>query len=141
MMQTLVLSNLVFACSVYDDVRVVGLDFGRTGVNYTLRFKPRDAKKINWKESNRFMDGNLLALTCDNFRTTLFATVAKRDEQALAKQLVGVSFDVESRPFIKMYVCGASVAYSRCWHRHLGFDLVRGAPSRSVGAGTPHTSW
>lgn len=93
----------MLACSVYDDVRIVGLDPGHSGFNYTLCFKPRGVRnRINWKESSRFMDGNLLALTCDNFRTTLFATVAKRIDEALDKGLIGVRFDVESRPFIKL---------------------------------------
>ena len=50
-------------------------------VLYRVRFRARGA--VDWGRSKRLLHGSLLALSCDNFESITWATVARRDAQLL----------------------------------------------------------
>lgn len=62
--------------------------------------KKKDARmagaKVEWKLSRRLMPGSLVALTCDNFNTFLWGTVAGRDENLLNQGCAIISLEPNS---------------------------------------------
>jgi len=73
--------------------------FLRDGVAFRITFQPwpRPRRDINWRASKRLMPGSLLALSSDNFKRVVFATVANRDPEGLLAK-GGPTVDVAVAP-------------------------------------------
>jgi hypothetical protein len=61
---------------VYHSVRMKGIQCSRVGIVYRISFKV-DCE-VAWERSKRLMYGSLLCLSCDDFKTLLWATVSNR---------------------------------------------------------------
>ena len=66
---------------LYSDVELVSMQCTTRAVLYRVRFRARGA--VEWTRSKRLLHGSLLALSCDNFQTITWATVARRDAALL----------------------------------------------------------
>ena len=66
---------------LYSDVELVSMQCTARTVLYRIRFRARGA--VEWARSKRLLHGSLLALSCDNFQTITWATVARRDTALL----------------------------------------------------------
>ena len=66
---------------LYSDVELVSMQCTARAVLYRVRFRARGA--VEWARSKRLLHGSLLALSCDNFQTITWATVARRDAALL----------------------------------------------------------
>ncbi|KAI5843438.1 hypothetical protein DFP73DRAFT_552098 [Morchella snyderi] len=65
--------------SIYENVRVLGLTFSKTGIATKVSFcTNRSKKKIPWMNSKRLLPGTLVCLSHDNFKTIKMATVVAR---------------------------------------------------------------
>lgn len=68
-----------FNVRVYENVRVRGARLSpRSGIVYDLQLDPKTAARISWANSRRFLYGNLLLLTYNQFHTCTFVTVDDR---------------------------------------------------------------
>eukprot|EP01116_Phalansterium_solitarium_P021910 TRINITY_DN7033_c0_g1_i2.p1 TRINITY_DN7033_c0_g1~~TRINITY_DN7033_c0_g1_i2.p1 ORF type:complete len:1253 (+),score=300.21 TRINITY_DN7033_c0_g1_i2:224-3982(+) len=66
---------------IYHSVRMRGLQCTRNGIVYRISFNV-DCE-VAWERSKRLMYGSLLCLSCDDFKTILWATVSNRDADLL----------------------------------------------------------
>ncbi|XP_078484289.1 NFX1-type zinc finger-containing protein 1-like [Ciona intestinalis] len=70
---------------VYQNVRVEFQEPCDTGMQYLVRFDTEMLHRVDWKNSSRFMFGNLLCFSSDNFKEHfLFGLVAERDPEKLS---------------------------------------------------------
>ena len=65
---------------------------------FLMQFSTANVKKVRWDKSKRLLNGTLVLLTSDNFKTIYFATVAQRDERLLQKGIVGISWEGKRPP-------------------------------------------
>lgn len=107
-----------YTCSdlrIYYDVHIVGTVF-KDGIDHILQFDISKLKNVRWEFSKRLIFGSLLCLSKDNFETVIFATVANRDAQTLAKGSVNVNFktgleDVFNSTSNDVYIMAETTAY------------------------------
>ncbi|KAH7439976.1 hypothetical protein KP509_04G085400 [Ceratopteris richardii] len=66
---------------------MLGFSCSNTGMLCRISFKAR-GRKIDWSSAKRLMFGSLLCLSCDNFKTLLWAVVANRTAENLALEMV-----------------------------------------------------
>ena len=62
---------------LYADAELQSLRCGARGVVYRISFHPTNPS-VDWQRTQRLVHGSLLALSCDDFETILWATVARR---------------------------------------------------------------
>eukprot|EP01114_Cavostelium_apophysatum_P012330 TRINITY_DN2745_c0_g1_i2.p1 TRINITY_DN2745_c0_g1~~TRINITY_DN2745_c0_g1_i2.p1 ORF type:complete len:1671 (+),score=513.90 TRINITY_DN2745_c0_g1_i2:432-5444(+) len=78
---------------IYHDVNIKGIQCGRQGIVYRVAF--RLDCDVQWERSKRLMYGSLLCLSCDDFKTLLWATVANRDSALLtSSSQIDIKFPV-----------------------------------------------
>ena len=63
---------------LYEHVGLHALACSKQGMSVRLTFTPVDPK-VDWHRTSRLLYGSLLALSCDDFETIVWATVAHRD--------------------------------------------------------------
>ena len=73
---------------VYHDVDLAAIQCTSEGLVYRVRFKSRT--HVDWSRSKRLLYGSLLALSCDDFKTITWATVANRDQKLLVDGCLAV---------------------------------------------------
>jgi hypothetical protein len=56
----------------------------RSGIVYRVSFQVD--VDVSWERSKRLIYGSLLCLSCDDFKTLLWATVSNRDTALLAQR-------------------------------------------------------
>ena len=78
---------------IYEEVRVIHAEYLFSGIGFQLFFGLMEFEEVNWEYSKRLMFGSLVCLSCDNFQTIYFATVAKRDLEALTYGIVTIQFE------------------------------------------------
>jgi hypothetical protein len=100
---------------MYKDVRVVSVDLIRDTTVLSLQLPPDMYKKVNWSKSRRLMNGSLLIITTDLFKSAYFATVCLRsDEKLTEKGIVGVSWEGDS-PTLGQLKDGFLMFESECY--------------------------
>lgn len=77
---------------IYFDVRIAGCICTDVGLAHCVTFDRSKLRKVKWETSKRFLTGSLLLLSPDNFRTLIFATVARRDARMLSEGQLPVTF-------------------------------------------------
>lgn len=106
--------------SMYEDVKVIGPGFTKSGLIHRIQFRPFVTRKEFWQHSKRVLFGSLLCLSKDQFKTMIFATVADRKPEDLAKGFIDVRFIDEKEPAVKSnekFVMVESPAYfESCRH-------------------------
>ena len=71
-----------------------------TGIAFLVQFDVSRLSRVRWEHSRRLIYGSLLCLSHDNFRTACFASVVKRDADALQNGQLVVKFEGEDfNPF------------------------------------------
>ena len=78
---------------VYEGVSVCSPVCLYTGVGFQIIFDATRFSRVNWEHSRRLIYGSLLCLSCDNFQSMIFATVANRDPKLLKYGLLTVFFE------------------------------------------------
>ncbi|XP_022807780.1 NFX1-type zinc finger-containing protein 1-like [Stylophora pistillata] len=89
--------NQLIKC--YPGARIVDKTFTQSGVIYHIQF---DVSKFNtrrWANSKRLMYGSFLCLSKDEFKTMLFAMVANRNAEELARGKIEIRFMEEQDIF------------------------------------------
>ena len=66
---------------LYVEVELLSLKCARASIIYRIAFQP--VGKVDWQRTQRLVLGSLLALSCDNFETIIWAIVAARDPDLL----------------------------------------------------------
>ncbi|KAH9515710.1 NFX1-type zinc finger-containing protein 1 [Bulinus truncatus] len=82
-----------FRCSeirLYHNVRVVNMSF-KKGFNHVLQFDISKFKNFDWEKSDRLMEGSLVCLSKDCFKTIIVATVVKRDVKGLEDGIIEIN--------------------------------------------------
>ncbi|XP_059186152.1 NFX1-type zinc finger-containing protein 1 isoform X2 [Centropristis striata] len=82
---------------VYFDTKLVVPKCTHTGLAYIVKFDTQPLQFVRWQNSKRLIYGSLVCLSCDNFKTFLYATVSDRDPKELMKGHVQIAFTEESR--------------------------------------------
>ncbi|XP_061543897.1 NFX1-type zinc finger-containing protein 1 [Phycodurus eques] len=82
---------------VYFDVKLEAHKYMLTGLAYVVQFDVEPLKFLRWENSRRLLYGSLVCLSCDNFESILYATVADRDPKMLNKGKVTIMFTDDSR--------------------------------------------
>ncbi|XP_061687607.1 NFX1-type zinc finger-containing protein 1 [Syngnathoides biaculeatus] len=82
---------------VYFDVKLGAPKYMLTGLAYVVQFDVEPLKFVRWENSKRLLYGSLVCLSCDNFESFLYATVADRNPKNLIKGQVTVTFMGDSR--------------------------------------------
>ncbi|CAL1289223.1 unnamed protein product [Larinioides sclopetarius] len=85
--------NEIKDIKVYPYVQIVKQEFVNGELLHLARIHDKKFAKIRWEFSKRLLSKSLLCLSSDNFKTMLFATVAKRDTKELAKGLLHLRFE------------------------------------------------
>ncbi|CAL1283925.1 unnamed protein product [Larinioides sclopetarius] len=87
--------NRIRDIKVYTDVKILKQEFeGESGELLHLAYiKDKKFAKIKWEFSKRLLAKSLLCLSSDNFKTLLFATVARRDPKELVNGLLFLRFE------------------------------------------------
>ena len=115
---------------VYDGVSVCTPVCLYSGIGFQIRFDVSRLQRVNWEHSRRLIFGSLLCLSCDDFQTILFATVAKRDPKLLADGLLSVQFEADALEEVfqidpdQHFVMVESTAYFEAY-RHILEGLKR----------------
>ena len=115
---------------VYDGVSFCSPVCLYTGVGFQIRFDVSRLQRVNWEHSKRLIFGSLLCLSCDDFQTILFATVAKRDPKLLSEGLLSVQFEANALDEVfqidpdQRFVMVESTAYFEAY-RHILEGLQR----------------
>ncbi|XP_054720298.1 NFX1-type zinc finger-containing protein 1-like [Uloborus diversus] len=78
---------------IYNDVHIIKQEFAGDGVLHVACFDATKFSKIRWEYSKRFLTGSLLCMSSDDFKTMLFASVARRDAENLKKGLLLLRFE------------------------------------------------
>ncbi|GFS28363.1 NFX1-type zinc finger-containing protein 1 [Trichonephila inaurata madagascariensis] len=78
---------------VYSDVHIVKQEFVFGGLVHIAHFNGNNFSKIKWEYSKRFLTGSLLCLSSDDFKTMLFATVARREPKDLRNGFLLLRFE------------------------------------------------
>ncbi|XP_048585567.1 NFX1-type zinc finger-containing protein 1-like isoform X2 [Nematostella vectensis] len=78
---------------LYHNVRVLDPVFSYQGISYKVEFDMSRLKRVNWKNCKRLIYGSLLCLSMDNFKSSMLATVEKRDVHELEKGIVHIRFN------------------------------------------------
>ncbi|KAF8778265.1 NFX1-type zinc finger-containing protein 1 [Argiope bruennichi] len=78
---------------VYPYVQIVKQEFVNGELLHMVCINDKKFAKIKWEFSKRLLSKSLLCLSFDNFKTMLFATVAKRDPKELVKGLLFLRFE------------------------------------------------
>ena len=73
---------------VYNNVTFVQSQMNLCSITHVLQLDP--LKKVNLKSRKRLMNGNLLCITADNFKTLLWATISFKNEDDLLEKKFGV---------------------------------------------------
>ncbi|KFM67868.1 NFX1-type zinc finger-containing protein 1, partial [Stegodyphus mimosarum] len=68
---------------IYQNVRIIKQDFVNGGLVHIAEFDIKIFRNIKWEFSKRFITGSLLCLSSDDFKTMLFASVARRIPEEL----------------------------------------------------------
>uniref|UniRef100_A0A8C2SUE6 Zinc finger NFX1-type containing 1 n=1 Tax=Coturnix japonica TaxID=93934 RepID=A0A8C2SUE6_COTJA len=85
---------------IYFDTRVIAPLCSPSGVVYKVQFDIKPLKFVRWQNSKRLLYGSLVCMSRDHFETCLFATVSERDSAELAKGIVQLSFNAQSRALL-----------------------------------------
>ncbi|XP_072206179.1 NFX1-type zinc finger-containing protein 1 isoform X2 [Excalfactoria chinensis] len=85
---------------IYFDTRIIAPLCSPSGVVYKVQFDIKPLKFVRWQNSKRLLYGSLVCMSRDHFETCLFATVSERDSEELAKGIVQLSFDAQSRALL-----------------------------------------
>ncbi|CAL1285235.1 unnamed protein product [Larinioides sclopetarius] len=78
---------------VYRDVKIMKQEFVNGELLHMVYINDKKFAKIKWEFSKRLLAKSLLCLSSDNFKTMLFATVARRDPNELIKGLLHLRFE------------------------------------------------
>nr|XP_026689972.1 NFX1-type zinc finger-containing protein 1-like isoform X1 [Ciona intestinalis] len=85
---------------VYQNVRVEFPQPSDTGMQYLVHFDTEMLHRVDWENSKRFMFGNLLCFSSDNFKEHfLFGVVAERDARQLQHGHLMVNFVTPDQPY------------------------------------------
>ncbi|XP_061715963.1 NFX1-type zinc finger-containing protein 1-like isoform X1 [Cydia pomonella] len=79
---------------VYRNVKFLGPFFTKQQFGSLVlldQYTEKMFKKMNWKQSKRFLFGSLLLFTKDNCKNFLVGTILQRDAELLSKRILGVS--------------------------------------------------
>ncbi|KAH9628815.1 hypothetical protein HF086_004975 [Spodoptera exigua] len=105
--------NTRFLCPYVDNLRVGSL------IQMDMK-RYKHLRKINWKNSKRFLFGSLVLFTKDNFNTFLAATILHRDADLLSSGKLAVSIvDVNLDDSVyngEMYTMIESEVYFECYY-------------------------
>ncbi|CAH0691773.1 unnamed protein product [Spodoptera exigua] len=105
--------NTRFLCPYVDNLRVGSL------IQMDMK-RYKHLRKINWKNSKRFLFGSLVLFTKDNFNTFLAATILHRDADLLSSGKLAVSIvDVNLDDSVyngEMYTMVESEVYFECYY-------------------------
>ncbi|XP_077386229.1 NFX1-type zinc finger-containing protein 1 [Festucalex cinctus] len=82
---------------VYFDVKLGEPKFMLSGLAYVVQFDVQPLQFVRWENSKRLLYGSLVCLSCDNFESFLYATVADRDPKNLIKGKITLMFTDDSR--------------------------------------------
>eukprot|EP00698_Gefionella_okellyi_P015500 TRINITY_DN4376_c0_g4_i1.p1 TRINITY_DN4376_c0_g4~~TRINITY_DN4376_c0_g4_i1.p1 ORF type:complete len:1996 (+),score=396.50 TRINITY_DN4376_c0_g4_i1:96-6083(+) len=78
--------------SVYTDVEVVAVSVNKFSGILAHKMSFKTKKVIKWDHCDLLKQGNLICVSCDDFRTVYFATVVLRDEELLQQGFVQLEF-------------------------------------------------
>ncbi|GBL83945.1 NFX1-type zinc finger-containing protein 1 [Araneus ventricosus] len=78
---------------VYPHVQIIKQEFVNGELLHMAHINDKKFAKIKWEFSKRLLSKSLLCLSSDNFKTMLFATVARRDPKELTKGLLFLRFE------------------------------------------------
>ncbi|GBL83940.1 NFX1-type zinc finger-containing protein 1 [Araneus ventricosus] len=78
---------------VYPHVQIIKQEFVNGELLHMAYINDKKFAKIKWESSKRLLSKSLLCLSSDNFKTLLFATVARRDPKELTKGLLFLRFE------------------------------------------------
>lgn len=77
---------------IYKKVTLEGTDVTNAGLVYLMHFFLPKRNRVNWEHSKRLLYGALVCLSCDQFVSVTFATVANRKLEDLRKGLISLRF-------------------------------------------------
>ena len=78
---------------VYRNVRIQQPVCLAMGIGFEVSFDMRSLRRVNWEYTKRLINGSLLCLSTDDFKTIAFASVAQREKEKLEKGIVTVKFE------------------------------------------------
>ncbi|XP_068170628.1 NFX1-type zinc finger-containing protein 1 isoform X2 [Antennarius striatus] len=81
---------------VYYDTKLLVPQCTHVGVAYIVQFDIQPLRFVRWGDSKRLIYGSLVLLSCDNFKSILFATVSNREVKNLRKGQIEIVFTEES---------------------------------------------
>ncbi len=107
---------------LYTKVQILQPVSLNTGLGFDISFSCQSFRKLNWNYTKRLINGSLLCLSADKFKTIAFATVADRKVQLLQQGIVTVKFEgsvdgFQLNPNVE-YTMVESVAYFEAY-RHV----------------------
>ena len=77
---------------LYNGVKILKKDYTKNGIVFKVQFNANPFKTTNWNSSKRLIFGSFLCFSKDNFKTMIFATVAKRDPDELKRGQLDIQF-------------------------------------------------
>ncbi|KAG8185046.1 hypothetical protein JTE90_017067 [Oedothorax gibbosus] len=109
---------------VYPEVHIVKEDFVDTGLVHMAHFKDERFSKVKWDSSKRFLTGSLLCFSANDFKTILFASVAKRETKELIEGKLFVRFEEQTDKVLnftpsKNFVVIETSAYFEAYRHNL----------------------
>ena len=72
--------------NIYENVKILD----DKSIYHTIKF---EMKKMHWETSKRLLQGSLVCLTNDNFKTVYFATIYDRDVKMLEEGKIRIKFE------------------------------------------------
>ncbi|KAK7077996.1 NFX1-type zinc finger-containing protein 1 [Halocaridina rubra] len=76
---------------IYKDVRILDTCIKNFTIFHNVQIKR--SKHLTIKTSKRFMHGNLVCLSCDNFETIYFGFISENNPKMLARGVLGINFE------------------------------------------------
>lgn len=83
---------------IYRDVELDKVECTTDVTVFTMKFSNQNLKRVKWESSKRLLNGSLLLLTPDNFKSVFFATVRRRDVKQLTYGCIGIIWEGERPP-------------------------------------------
>ena len=103
---------------LYNNVNIISPKSSNSGLCHRVSFDTKKMQHVRWEVSKRLIFGSLVALSSDQFKTVIFATVAERDPKNLKNGIIDLKFetsvsnvDVSGIPPDTRFIMAETTAY------------------------------
>ena len=107
---------------LYYGVGIIRPILTRDGTGHLIEFDTSPFQRVRWESSKRLINGSLLCLTEDKFKSVIFATVEGRDIRQLQRGRIEVKFinlpDIVGKPADATFLMAETSAYYESY-RHV----------------------